>query len=768
MRKLRPIALLFLLYIVVFSWLFAQLRILPALANNQAPARAHADIPGKLQLDSRLPAQTYAAHSTANNINAKFGSRFDFIVSPSIHQVYSGTDGDYHDNAASYIVGIAPAGEHKTSIFHMGTANSAFGDSYVLNEKWTQALDTTRWEGDASDNSQMHITVDIIDTFLGEPGCVAIADCASEVRDDTVPVFLIGVTLQNNGASALTGNFLFGSDRRLPASNACAQHTTPGGTPVNVLSYSASADVTGGTLFLAGGQAQWKCNTSVSDRAGLAWGYNLAAGQSQTSYMLIGGWNASQNLFINTQLPAGCQHELLFPAQQWSSANDVVDFAIDNLSTRDNLLGRVQSMENILINNPALTPQERWVIADTLHSYKVASWLVARQECAGGGYDAAVYEGSFGFLTTVDVLHDYGYFEINRVPWFFKSEMQTVFKNAMSNSFGVFFQHDQGGDVNSSGICTNPGKGIPTIRATCYAPPRFSFGSPMPTEEDSNVALLSAYYVYLTGDTSLLTVNNNANLKLIDAAMQHNLRVGDPATGIAYNSQDTNTTYDDQKDCLHNFAPNAGNLYYQGLKEATAYRAAAYIDSQIPGDGNGPTWIGAASKIENAMVQEYNANGFIPLAKNNAAYNNCNGRTVVNGEGLFYLHLIGLDTTMNATLLTDLARQYPADVSANTINTPQMISLESTNATGSQCLNRVCLRYEWFSKVMLSGIVADFVYTKYGCAQCSHVDTSTDVFTYNAPMFQSFGDGIRSNGSDWPGHYYPRGIISWAFLSASY
>jgi hypothetical protein len=768
-RTWRPLVFIFLCGLVAMSWLHFQLQVINTFANTQSNALAQNVPPGKLQLDSRLPVQNINGTNVPNNVNAKFGSRFDFVISPTLRQVYSGSDGVYHDNTASYIVGIAPTGGHASSIFHMGTPDPTQGDSYVRNEELIQGLDTSRWQGDASDGSGMHITVDIIDTFLGEPGCIAVPDCADEVRADTVPVFLVGVTLQNNGSNKLTGKFLFGSNRPLPAGNACDQHTTAAGNAISVLSYSAGSDVTGGTLFMAGAQAQWQCNTSVRDRAGLAWSYEIGAAQSQTSYMLIGAWNPGQNLFVNTQLPAGCQHEMLYPAREWSSENDVADFALDNFATGDNLLGRAQAMEDIFIRNTALSPQQRWIIADSLRSYKAASWLVGRQDCAGGGYDAAVYEGAFGFLTTVDVLHDYGYFEINRVPWFFKSALQIVFKNARRNQFGVYFQHDQGGDTNSQGLCTHPGKGIPTIRATCYAPPLFSIGTPMPTEEDSNVALLSAYYVYITGDTSLLTDNNNANLSLIDAGMLHNQAVADPATGIAYNAQDTNTTYDDQKDCLHNLAANAGNLYYQGLKEATAYRAAAYIDSLIPGDDNNSRWVYDAARIENAMVQEYNSKGFIPLAQSNTAYDNCNGRTVTTGEGLFYLRLIGLDTTMNPTLLQDMAHQYPSDVAANTIGSPQMISLESTPATGPQCPhNNVCFRYEWFSKVMLSAIIADLVYTQHGCDQCYHMDVTTAVFNHDITLLQNFGDGIRDNGSDWPGHYYPRGMVSWAFLDANY
>src|SRR5205807_324381 len=154
---------------------------------------------------------------------------------------------------------------------------------------------------------------------------------------------------------------------------------------------------------------------------------------------------------------------------------------------------------------------------------------------------------------------------------------------------------------------------------------------------------------------------------------------------------------------------------------------------------------------------EYTANGFIPLAENTTAYNNCNGRSITLGEGLFYLHLIGQDSTMNQTLLQDLAHQYPGDLRSDTLASPSMIALESTAATGPQCSGGTCQRYEWFSKVMLSGIVADFVYTAHGCSSCRHIDVTQAVYSYNVVLAQNYGDGVRDNGSIWPGTFYPRG-----------
>ena len=688
---------------------------------------------------------------------------FDFTINPATSSVASGTDGVFHDNNASYIVGIAPRKQQKTFMFHMGTPST--NDSYLLNEQWTQGLNTTRWEGDATDGEGMHVSVAFIDTFRGEPGCVALEQCIHAVRDDIVPVLIVGVHLQNNSSGTLNGKFLFGSNRLLPSSNACIAHTTPAGTPVSLLSYDPKSDVSGGTLFLAGDQNHWACNTSNSDRAGLAWTYNIPAGQGGTAYLILGGWNPNQHLFANTTLPVGCQNEGLYAAHEWSSEQGVVDFAVDNLSTGDNLLAQAQTMENYLINNTVLTAAQRWLLGNTLRSYKVSSWLTARQACAGGGYDASVYEGTYGFLSTVDVMHEYGYFEITRVPWFFKSAMETVLKNATSNTFGTYFQHDQGGDVNNAGQCTAPGHGTPTLRSTtCYTPPYVATGIPMPTEENDDVALLVAYYEFITGDSDLLT----RSIGLLDAAMHHNLNVGDPTTGIAYNFQDTNTTFDAASDCLHNSRSGAGNQYYQGLKEATGYRATAYLDSLVKGNSNGSLWKDAAAKIENAMVQEYNTHGFLPIA-NSTAFTNCSGRTVMLGDGLFYLHLIGQDGTMNQTLLHDLAQQYLSDLDADTLSSPKMVALTSTAASGEQCSTGHCLRYEWFSKVMLSGIVADLVYAKNGCPSCARLNSIAEAaYTYNVSFAKTFGDGFHDDNSDWGGHFYPRGIISWAYLSTLY
>ncbi len=164
MRTWRPLNFLFFCCIVVMSLLLFSLQGIIASAHTQTSALVSAAPAGKLQLDSRLPVQSIDGNSSANNVNAKFGSRFDFVISPKLRQTYSGTDGIYHDNTASYIVGVMPTGSHVSSIFHMGTA--AQGDTYVRNEQLIQGLDTSRWQGDANDGSALHITVDIIDTFL--------------------------------------------------------------------------------------------------------------------------------------------------------------------------------------------------------------------------------------------------------------------------------------------------------------------------------------------------------------------------------------------------------------------------------------------------------------------------------------------------------------------------------------------------------------------------------------------------------------------------
>lgn len=725
--------------------------------------------PDDIQLDNRLPVQTLEGQNHFLNLNAKFGSRLDFAIAPGSSQVRSGTDGVFHDTPASYVVGVTPANQKATYMFHMGTPNSALGDTYVHNERWMQGVNTSRWlatvptGSPAMGSDALHVVLDVIDTFAGEPGCTTINACRAGVRDDTVPVFIVGVTLQNFSTQEQAGTFIFGSNRALPPINACVDHVTPEGTPVHTLSYASRADATGGTLFLAGDQDHWDCNTSMVDRAGLSWRFSIGALQTDTAYLILGGWNANPLLFNNTLLPAGCQSEGLYATSEWSSEDRVVDFAIDNLFTHDDLLGRAQTMEDLLISNDVLTPQQRWLIGDALRSYKAMSWLTARQRCAGGGYDAAVYEGNYGFLSTVDVMHEYGYFEINRVPWFFRAAMSVVLQNASSDTFGTYFQHDQGGDVDGNGNCTDPGKGIPTIRASCYAPPYASTGMPMPTEENDNVVLLMAYYEHVTADRAFLRLY----IRQLEAAMLHNVMVGDPSSGIAYRLRDTNTTYDAADDCLHNTLDGAGNLYYQGLKEAAGYHAMTYLDGLARYNASRFVWQRAAAQIEDTLVSAYSQNGFLPISMN-SALSNCGGRTIATGEGLFYLHLSRLDAMMNQELLTDLARQYPADLAAVTLTQPAMIVMASPRGSGSSCGPRRCLRYTWFSKVILSSLVADLVYTHYGCSSCARLDTVQAAYNYNLNVSTGYSDGFHDDGTDWLGHFYPRGIISWAFLDAAY
>ena len=775
-RVLRIISLLVFFLLLVTPVVIIE-GYVQAYAPHQSSQTTPSRVPDDIALDTRLPVQSVAQQRSFTNMNATFGSRFNFSVNPATASVESGTDGIFHENAASYVVGIAPQDEHQTLLFHMGHLNKQQGDSYLANETWTQGLGTTRWQGDAL-NEDMHVIVNIISPFQGEPACIVIASCSRAVADDTLPLLIIGVRLQNMSAISHTGSFLFGSNRATATPNACIQEQTNARTPVTLFSYASTADTTGGTLFLAGKQDTWTCQTALPDRAGLAWNYTIPAGQSRTAYMLIGGWNPSQNLFVNTQLPAGCQSEALYATHEWPSEQAVVNFALDNLSSGDNLLGQAQQMENQLITNNILSPEQRWLLGETLRSYKANSWLLAHP-CANDGnaapYDAAVYEGTYGLLSTVDVMHDYGYFEITHVPWFFRAEMTTVLHNATTNTNGTYFQHDQGGDATPDGACTAPGTGTPTIRATCYAPPFITSGIPMPTEENADVALLLTYYTVTTGDHTLAA----QHLDLLNAAMQHNLLVGDPQTGIAYAGQDTATTYDAASDCLHNVGVNAGNQYYLGLKEAAAYRATAYLDNIVSqntnstGNSYSTIWSSAATKIENAMVQEYNTNGYIPLA-DNIAFSNCSGRSITLGEGLFYLHLSGLDRTMNQTLLSDLSSQYLTDLAQSTIASstlPGVVTMTSTEATGSQCKTGHCRRYEWFSKTVLSSLVADIVYTKYGCMNCARLDLSQAAYAHNINLKSNFSDGVRTgiaDISDWDGHLYPRGIICWAYLSSQY
>jgi hypothetical protein len=717
----------------------------------------HPTVISKLQLDSRLPTQTYAANKGFGNTNSKFGSRFDFNPQTASPTVWSGTDGVFHDNNHPYVVGVTPNGKAATDSFTWGGLNIPEGDNYLNNEKWTLGLTATRWEGDAHDQRGLHVTVDLIQTLGSEPGCTNIANCGESVKDDTLPALLVGVTLTNGTGGVLSGKFIFGSDRPL---NSCSN---PSGTNLRILQYAASTDKLNGTLFIGGTTGTWVCYTGANDRIGLDWPYSIAANTSTTRYLILGGWNTRNDLFMNTRLPAGCQGEPLYYTKEFSGIQAVIQFSLDNLTSGDNLLQRAQNVENNLINNNVLTSAQRWVIADSMHSYIGDSWLVARQSCAGSGYDAAVYEGTYGFLSTLDVMHENSYFEINQIPWFFRSQMQTLYDNKSIDSFGTYIRHDIGSEI-AKGACSDSGNGTPEITATVLCVWETKPGI-FGTEENSDATLLTAYYYFVTKDISFVT----SNIATTDSLMLHQQKVADPNTGIAYHSQDTSATYDDSWDCIHaspDASTDSGDTAYTGVKEAAAYHAAAYLDS-IGGSRNGLTWTAVAQQIENALMTKYVANGFIPTGLT-TAYNDCSSRSSVIGDGLFYLSLIGHISDINSTLLKDIAIQYPEDVSANTISQYNLVTTESARSNNSRCPSGGCPRSEWFSKEMLSSIIADTVYTANGCKSCTRIDLTTKAYMFNVNSSSNYQDGQHDNGSAWKGGFYPRALISWMFLSNTY
>jgi hypothetical protein len=48
------------------------------------------------------------------------------------------------------------------------------------------------------------------------------------------------------------------------------------------------------------------------------------------------------------------------------------------------------------------------------------------------------------------------------------------------------------------------------------------------------------------------------------------------------------------------------------------------------------------------------------------------------------------------------------------------------------------------------------------------MDVTSTIYSYNRDSASGFADGMHEDRSDWSGHFYPRGIISWALLNAQY
>src|SRR5215831_13989032 len=97
LRRFQPYVIWMLFCFLAFSLLFLRAKEPSVFANFLSNSKSNTTVPKKLQLDSHLPVVTYDAQPNTNNVNAKFGSRFDFVISPGTNSVQSGTDGIFHD-----------------------------------------------------------------------------------------------------------------------------------------------------------------------------------------------------------------------------------------------------------------------------------------------------------------------------------------------------------------------------------------------------------------------------------------------------------------------------------------------------------------------------------------------------------------------------------------------------------------------------------------------------------------------------------------------
>src|SRR5579884_2502041 len=84
-RHFRRSILIFLPATLMLSLLVIPFKLANASTNHSARKNVTHATMRMISLDSHLPVQTYNANSSADNVNAKFGSRFDFVISPSTH-----------------------------------------------------------------------------------------------------------------------------------------------------------------------------------------------------------------------------------------------------------------------------------------------------------------------------------------------------------------------------------------------------------------------------------------------------------------------------------------------------------------------------------------------------------------------------------------------------------------------------------------------------------------------------------------------------------
>lgn len=471
-------------------------------------------------------------------------------------------------------------------------------------------------------------------------------------------------------------------------------------------------------------------------QGGFNWQTEVKPNSSVSISLIYAGFLDGAVITDTSQLQ---KRKLKFAYSQWfKNIDEVIKFASEN---QQNFVNKTGTFEKS-IQNQKLSPQIKWLLAQSFHSYLGNTWLVYDEKDADS-YQYYVWEGEFKYLNTVDVAHDYGVLEGLYFPWVLKLELESWRKNTKEEEKGIVIPHDLGQRFNLKGAQAYGIEGWKT--------------SGMPVEENVNFILLAYWYWQQANDDQFIKELSPLIKDLIESLIKRDANyngIADEIIGI--------TTYDNDGNSALKEAPDSS---YLALKQLAAYVSAEEIFKFL-GDEQFQELTNKQSElITESLKEAYQTYGFIPLSLDPSfkEKNQFKGKPVYGTEeqgfvfitGLFYPVVTNLESNFIKELVPLLADSYPQAYRKS------LVQNEEGEIIGLQLAENQAFALGWFSHSIMADIIAQKLFNqKY---------SSVEIFfplLYDNPG--SFADGYFFKEPFYPPQtslvFYPRGVVLFAYL----
>lgn len=472
-------------------------------------------------------------------------------------------------------------------------------------------------------------------------------------------------------------------------------------------------------------------------QAGFHWQVEIKPYSTATTNLVYTGFIDAEVMSDVSQIPK--RRKLKFAYNLWfDNIEEVIQYAFDNQEKINKLTDQFE--KNIQRQN--LTPQQKWLLAQALHSYLGNTWLLYDEENPET-FEYYVWEGEFKYLNTVDVAHDYAVLEGLYFPWVLKLELRSWQKSVKKDDKGVVIPHDVGHRFRFTGSQTYGIEGAET--------------SGMPVEENTNFILLSHWYWHQTGDDEFIEELSPLIKDLVESLINRDTNgngIADQRIGM--------TTYDNDGNSALKEAPDSS---YLALKQLAAYISAEEIFESLGDEEAQQLASRQAEMITDTLKTAFDSYGFIPLTLDQSfeEKNKFAGETVYGIKeqgfafitGFLYPALTNADSKYINRLKPILADTYKQAYEKC------LVKDESGNIVGLKLAENQALSLGWLSHSVIADVVAKRILSQ-------EYDSAEIYFPLLFDNPYSYTDGQFFREPFYPPQhtliFYPRGAALFSLL----